>query len=391
MSSYRLPAACLALGLAACSPPPLEHDAYVWQRNWEPALTEALQQAAPQIKNWHVLAAEAAPGEPLRITPVNWPALDVTHRPVIMVIRIDGQLSLQSQPELQQQIMALWRGWRGHHLLIALEIDHDCASSHLADYARFLAGLRKALGEVPWLSITTLPAWLNAPGLNQVLIPVDEAVLQVHAVQNPQHGLFDPDQARRWIVAFSGHHKPFRVALPTYGSRIAYDANGQIEDIASEAPATHAGISQDEWIAAPPEVESLLLDLQNNPVANLHGVVWFRLPTRKDQRAWSMHTWFAVIHGASLTPRLTVHLEPETEAGLYHLILSNIGEYDAMLPASIWAPCPLGDALDGYSAGPSNNGYRFARNRQGLLHPGQHRLIGWLRCPMGASDEAASY
>lgn len=376
---------CAALLLAACCPPArLEHDAYIWQRVWRPELNSAIRQSAAQIRCWRVLAAEATADGEWQTSAIDWSALNNGRRPVVMVIRIDGRLPPAAQAGLQARILALLPLWQRHTRLLGLEIDHDCPSAALGDYSRFLAALRQRLGCRLRLSITTLPTWLQAPQLDQLLAQVDESVLQVHAVIQPHQGLFNPQQAERWIRSYAGHRRVFRVALPTYGSRIDYDPQGNISAISSETPTPGGGADAREWVVAPQQVAELLALLQQQPVSGLLGVVWFRLPTSQDQRAWSLDTWRAVMNGAPLHPALQLYFQAGAESGLYQVVLRNPGSIDAMLPLSLALACPLGDAMAGYSASPANGGYRFTRTQQALLHPGQQRVIGWLRCPAGA-------
>ena len=107
--------------------------------------------------------------------------------------------------------------------LAGLEIDYDCPTSKLAGYARFLAALRQRLAPDLALSITALPTWMSSSALERVAAEVSEIVLQVHAVDDPRHGLFDPAQAERWVRAFGRRTaQPFRVALPAYDVRVTW-------------------------------------------------------------------------------------------------------------------------------------------------------------------------
>ena len=52
--------AALLLTLSACGKPPpdLSNDAYVWQRQWTPAVQQALSGGADAVQAWRVLIAE---------------------------------------------------------------------------------------------------------------------------------------------------------------------------------------------------------------------------------------------------------------------------------------------------------------------------------------------
>ena len=182
----------------------LPQDAYIWQRKWTPAVHAAVTQSADLVHAWRVLAAYSDEGSHLRTVAVDWNVLKNSGRPVIAVVRINGQLAHYDDDQLLGDLEALLFRWQRMGAPIAgLELDHDCGVARLAVYARFLARVRTHLDRTIPLSITALPAWLSSPELDAVFTPVNEVVLQVHMVQNPRAGLFDGDQARRWIQAMA--------------------------------------------------------------------------------------------------------------------------------------------------------------------------------------------
>ncbi|MDS7875722.1 MULTISPECIES: DUF3142 domain-containing protein [Klebsiella] len=109
--------------------------------------------------------------------------------------------------------MARWRSDGVN--LTAIEIDYDAPTSRLADYQKLLRALRQELPSDITLSITELPTWISSPLLLPMLAVVDSTVLQLHSVQSPKQGLFDPILAQRWSTQYaliSPH--PFYLALP---------------------------------------------------------------------------------------------------------------------------------------------------------------------------------
>lgn len=377
-------AAILLIGmLAACQhpPQPLQHDAYVWQRQWNPAVTSALAQSADAIREWRVLAAQTDARGQLQPVAIDRAALAATHRPVVLVVRIDGQLPQWDAQALLTQTLALRNAWNGVPLA-GIEIDHDCGTARLPAYADFLARLKRALGATP-LSITALPAWLSSNQLEHVAAQADEVVLQVHAVQSPRAGLFEPALARSWIDRFAARAgKPFRVALPTYGSRVAWDDNGRVVAIESETPLLAGGMEASELVAAPAEVAKLLAGLRSEPPKGLAGIVWFRLPTTQDARAWSLPTWRAVMAGVPLKEALAVFFQPGAAPGAQDLVLRNDGEVDARLPARIELPagCTIADGVNGYALAYRQGRPFLRRERDGWLRAHYQRAIGWARC-----------
>ena len=87
------------------------------------------------------------------------------------------------------------------------------------------------------LSITALPAWIPNPALPELLGKPDGVVLQVHFVSGPENNLIEPETAGSWVKSFSKLSPvPFRVALPLYGYRVTWDANGKVAAVEGEAP-----------------------------------------------------------------------------------------------------------------------------------------------------------
>src|ERR1700690_498531 len=75
----------------------LPQDAYVWQRHWTPSVASAVTQSSDLVRAWRVLAAQSDAQGRLGPMAVDWAALARSGRPVIPVIRIDGQLAQWDQ------------------------------------------------------------------------------------------------------------------------------------------------------------------------------------------------------------------------------------------------------------------------------------------------------
>jgi hypothetical protein len=366
---------------------PLPQDIYVWQRVWSEPVRKALVEANDVASGWRVLVAESDAPRNLKRFAVDWAALARTHKPVIAVIRIDGQIAVSLEGDLYRQIVLLLSDLRTNHAALAgLEIDFDCGTAHLRDYGGFLLALR-TLPDMPRrLSITALPAWLGSPELSFVLSSVDEAVLQVHAVRAPQEGLFDPAVARGWIDRFDTEYdKPFRVALPDYGTRIVEGDNGAILAVESEMPKLAGGAAARELVAAPADVAALLSSLKQRPPEHLKGLVWFRLPTEEDSRIWSLATLKAVLRGAPLTGRVEALSRPGRVEGLRDIVLANFGDSDVPLPRKILLPpaCALADGINGYTLGAPGRPIVLERLQSALLRAHHAELVGWMRCAAG--------
>jgi hypothetical protein len=374
-------ACCLALAACGRAPAALENDAYIWQRQWTPELVQAMRRSAADVRDWRVLAAQTDTQGRLRSFPLDRAALASSGRPVILVVRIDGQLVQWDEDALLAQILALRHGWPDG-AIAGIEIDHDCGTARLPAYTHFLGRLKAGLGKLP-LSITALPAWLESPALEGLLAQADETVLQVHAVQSPHAGLFDAALADAWARRFSTRTgKPFRIALPTYASRVSFDADGRQLGVESEVPNLAGGASFSELAASPEAVAAFVAGMSQRPPVHLAGLVWFRLPTGDDTRAWSVSTWHAVMRGLPLSSRLSVRVQPASAAGAVDLLLRNDGDIDASLPSTLRLPadCKLADGINGYVLVSDRNGLHLQRRQDGWLHAHRERAVGWARC-----------
>lgn len=407
--------ACLAIWFSpvARAAGPLPNDAYIWQRKWAPEVTEAMRASADLVRGWHVLAAEYGKADSgyrwARARP-DWRALAAARQPVVAVFRVDGQIVRWDDAQFIASIAATLQAWREHGVTPAgIEIDYDCGTARLAAYAGFLRALRPALDPAMRLSITALPTWLGSADLDGLLASNDEAVLQLHAVMNPAEGLFDPDLAYQWMAQFARRtHKPWRVALPSYGTRVTWNAEGRIVAIESEHSALYPGGIAHELIAEPKTIGAFVARIDREPPRGLAGIAWFRLPTAADARAWSLPTWRAVLSRIELSEHIDVLARPEKPTGLsaagpvqganaapgagasaersmgvlYDVLLSSTGNVDAELPGvvRISGACSAADGINGYTLAYDAQGMSLRRIHRGLLRAGTRINIGWLRC-----------
>ncbi len=382
------PLCCLCLSLlallcAACSPSPpapLEQQVYIWQRQWQPSHRQVLTQSKSDFTVLRVLALQFHPKAGWARAYPDLQQLIADGRPVVMVIRLDGQLPQPDQAQILDQTASLLAEWQASGVnLQGVEIDHDCASARLPVYMDLLAALRSALPTNLALSITALPTWLNSPHLEALLRQVDSSVLQVHAVNDPRDGLFDPQQAKRWADAYGKRsEKPFLLALPAYGVAVI-EASRQVE---SEAPLDVSG-SRRELLADPQQVANLLTTLDERRPEKLRGIIWFRLPLPGDRRAWPLATLQAVIHGQPLNASITVDVN---QAGpLRELTLVSNGNRDVDLPARVslaGSHCEAADAVAGYRLERGESGPVFVRKQPARLAAGQRQALGWARCSL---------
>jgi len=368
----------------------LSNDAYVWQRQWTPALARALSDSGSEVRAWRVLAAEMDVQGQWRAFSPAWPVLAASGKPVIAVLRVEGSLQRWDEAALIERLRELLAHWRQQGIPLAgIEIDHDCATSRLPAYTHFLAALRPLLRPGERLSITALPTWLESSDLDALLAQADEAVLQVHAVQSPRAGLFQPEQARAWLDKFARHtDRPWRVALPAYGTRVSWNEQGQVIAIESERASLVDSSESRELFAEPAAMQRFVSALEADAPRGLAGIVWFRLPTEGDQRAWSLASWHAVLARTPLTSTLRVRALPSAEPSRLDVQLLNQGTADAALPAlvRIDTACEAADGINGYALQRTPQGLYLQRTRVGLIRAGRQLAIGWLRCSRSPAD-----
>ena len=360
---------------------PLDQQLYVWQRQWTPAHELALKDSRHDFSTLRVLALQAFPNDGWHRARIDAPLLKHDGRPLIAVIRLDGQLKALDQQQVTAQILQVLADWQALGLTVSgIEIDHDAGNARLSAYAEFLSHLRRALPANVPLSITALPAWLGSPQLPALLTTVDSSVLQVHAVSDPRRGLFDPEQARRWASDWGKiSSRPFYLALPAYGVALLPDTGGA-PVVEGEVPLERDG-QRRELLADPLQLSQLAKALRDDPPAHLAGLIWFRLPLPNDRRAWSLTTLRAVARGDALSSRLGLTFSEHD--GLYDIHLANPGNLDAAWPAQLRVKvrgCEGADALAGYSLQQSPDLLTFTRLRDGRLPAGGQRAIGWARC-----------
>ena len=375
--------ALVLLVLGACQPAPvaLQQQAYVWQRQWSDAHEQALVASRDLFSGFRVLAAQMHPREGLVIARVDLDLLANDQRPVIAVLRLDGEMATLETKSITALVAEIVEQWRTAGVnLVGIEIDYDCATSRLPDYSRLLHELRGEITNDLILSITVLPTWMESSTLPSVLGNVDQAVLQVHSVSSPDQGLFDAAKARQWIRQFDMLSPvPYWLALPSYGSALVRDNAGRVQ-VESERALPIAG-ARTELRIDPQGMADFLRALQLEKPPDLFGIVWFRLPLSDDTRGWSMATLAAVIGGDALVSTIKLRLQRNGPA--HDLVVGNTGSLDSAMPERITvrpANCEAADALTGYSLQREPSGLVFRRTDNATLRAGSERVIAWLRC-----------
>lgn len=380
-------ASCLVAGCrgpAATSSSRLPQEAYVWQFSWTPDVSKAVAGSNAVIDGWHVLAGAVDREGHLRRIPYSATVLAATHRPVTLVFRIDADLKTADHRKLAAAIRDTVDAWSGLSVR-AVEIDHDSPTSRLATYTSFLRELKLGLPGRK-VAITMLPTWISDASFPALAKGVDSLVLQVHAVQNPQTGIFDPLAASAWIGQLARRTgQPFIVALPTYGARVDWGAHGEVLAVEGEGETT-AGGTATEVHPSPYVVSRFVADLQDRHPAQMRGIVWFRLPTPLDKRSWRQDTWVRVMAGNVPPPSFSGRLRPvAAHPNLFDVLLTNEGDIEEAVPAEVdlSSSCSQAGGANGYFAGGARGALQLISAQGRLVAPQGERIIGWARCGTG--------
>jgi hypothetical protein len=180
---------------------------------------------------------------------------------------------------------------------------------------------------------------------------------------------------------------PFRVALPTYGYTLAYDAGGKFISLSAEGPRpnwpTNALLREVGSDAI--ELSALVRGWTTDRPAAMRGVIWYRLPTIVDNFNWRWPTLGAIL--ASRVPQEKFSSRTRrVEAGLMEIILVNSGELDISSRLAVevrWRNARLvaGDAQRGFElAERRSSAARFQTRSQPVrLRAGDQLVLGWLR------------
>ncbi len=241
--------------------------------------------------------------------------------------------------------------------------------------------LRARLPATVKLSITALPTWMNSPALERLAANLEELVLQVHAVDDPHRWLFDPAQAERWVHAFARRiPRPIRVALPAYDVRVTWRRDGRLASVEGERPLLTGSAPGETLRTSPQAVLAFLHAMQRNAPDNLAGIVWFRLPTDVDRRAWSPDTWRAVVSDQMPPVTLSATLVATDDPGVWTVTVSNDGAIDATAPRRVRldANCTLADGANGFRL--VDGAPLSLQSKGGRLRAHEIRIIGWAHC-----------
>lgn len=392
---------CL-LAFASCRPPEssarLTQEAYVWQRVHTGAVADAVRAHAPGFNHLVVLAAEVSwTRDRARIVrvPLDLPALQ-TASSLGLAIRINAfsgsfAADTDSTRALVELATALLSDARAAGLRVTeLQIDFDATEKNLAGYSRWLETLRPVATPAR-LTFTALPAWLKqGRAFSALAAMADDFVLQVHSLTRPASpddavALCDPSAAASAIAAAARFGRPFRVALPTYGYRLAFHPDGKFFALSAEGPAPEwpADTITRELSADPSAMAALTADLLHRHPHALTGIIWYRLPVAGDRLNWAWPTLAAVMKGE--TPAACVALEARADdRGLVEYEFVNTGNapFTGAFSATVtWngAHRIASDSLPPFALENESGASQRLSTDSIRLAPGGRQSVGWLR------------
>lgn len=388
------------LGLLSCAPAPtprarpLTHSAYVWRQGWTAQAVEGLSAKAlpAQLGALNVLVGECGLSSGRKPVHPPWPALSALGRTISLSVRIgtrqaigkDGRIDLSEGFSLLMSGLAEAR--QAEVPVASLQIDFDCPERLLAAYAGELRTFRKNHTELP-LTITALPAWLDAKGFDELIASTDGWTLQLHGTNRPKLGqtnqLFSAKVAQDWINMAKSYGRPFRVALPTYAYVACFGQRGEYLGMHAEQSSFPMGTRRTLPLPAEPrEVTRLLRLIDDAKYEQVVGVDWFRLPLPGDRQNWTMHGFGEILAGRDLPDRL--ELVTVQHDGLYDFSVRNPSDQPLALP-SVRIGWSQGhvigvDATSTWRTDVSRRTITFAsRDFVELIGPGETRVVGWLR------------
>lgn len=374
---------------------PLKQRGYVWQREWTPAVVEALGDTERRMDGVVLLGAEikfSGKKPEIAKTSIDWGAVKRQTNHYSIALRVAPYAGPFRDDAVANTIVNLAKELvndaRIHDVsLEEFQFDFDCSKKNLASYREWLRILRTAIRPIRFV-ITTLPAWLDDSEFRALVRETDGYVLQAHSVpiSNGREGtLCDTRLARQWVDKAASLGLPFSLALPTYRCSAGYGPDGKLLSVAMDSvqPVWPPGTHILEFGANADEIAALVNDLQKSRPPELRELIWYRVPIATDIRNWRWITLAAVITGRNPEHKIDIVQEGENPVDLS---IMNSGETDEEMTGSVTVNWNTGgltasDALAGWSVHCENNQARFRVNAHSSvrLPPGAARRIGWLR------------
>ncbi|MEO7298087.1 MAG: DUF3142 domain-containing protein [Verrucomicrobiota bacterium] len=376
----------------------LAHEAYVWQRDWNEAVRDAVSQHGNSFRELILLNAEVTwKGNTPQVVrvPIDYATVKKTYANIGLALRIGPYSGNFSSDDSTANFIAslaasLIGQAQSNSIEVAeLQIDFDCASSKLDGYRLWVQAIKRKVSPTP-VTITALPSWMRLRAFAKLARSSENYVLQVHSLERPKDfnapfTLCDPLEAKRAIERAAKIGVPFRVALPTYGYLLAFDSTGKFLSLSAEGGFKKQPIDAQirEARADPIELANLIQTWTTNRPALLRGIIWYRLPTNDDILNWRWPTLAAML--AARSPKESFRAETRrVEPGLVEINLVNDGDLDISSRLVIevhWPNARLvaSDGLRGFETSDESPGKIKFQSKAHRLPAGEKQTIGWLR------------
>jgi len=335
---------CLTLCslLFAGNLPAAENTVYIWNRNWTPEIKESITDLRNCVSHYAVLCGE------LKYRGNHWEAFQVRidgsyfeeGSKITLAVRIPESASrpfsvgnFEDFLGLLAKVMDSAAEALARNGIVAdgLQLDYDCPTSKLNDYAQLLDAI---VGRFPGLkvSVTALPTWLGASSFKGLASKTAFYVLQLHAFEIPKDPardgkIFLSEEATAYVKTAADLNHPFYISLPTYGYEILYNQEGRFIGLRAEGALRNSSKKVKHRVVETKteEILSFLARLDESEVQGLQGIYWFRMPVESDEFNWSVDSFKSVIERHMPTLSFSVTHEFR-EKNLVEVYLVNSGE-----------------------------------------------------------------
>ncbi len=304
---------------------PMQTGFYVWQKQWTPAVKEAIHRSREEANHYFVFGGSIDKdwsAFDIHLSDSDWQTLQELDHPITLVYRIFNSnkrwLKKDEYTFMDELFIQPVLGIVGHAKeqgidIRGIQVDYDCPTSKLRDFSEWLKHFKQNHSDVE-LSITALPTWMTSRYFDDVVRQTDYYVLQVHSFEMPANAgevkpIFNHKNFPRYLQTANQTRHPFYLSLPTYGYRVYFDPHGQYLNLSAEGfePLLQEGYSVETIMADEQALAAVVRSLNAERPLYCKGVIWFRLPVDDDRLNWSWDALQAVMRGE--VPPLTFEAE----------------------------------------------------------------------------------
>jgi hypothetical protein len=204
---------------------------------WTPTWSDSPREHLPWKTGFWVWAGDA-PAEAtvkpdllyVQVTGTRWPEGIPEASNYIVVRRLERETDIT--PQMAAALAAVYTGIleNGPRSILGLQIDYDCPTSRLSDYASFLTALHRALPPETHLSITALLDWFRPDTrIREVVRVVDEFVPQFYDAGSLRQasGIAEKIDVDKWAPIFNDLGVPYRIGISSFGRVARKRANAK--------------------------------------------------------------------------------------------------------------------------------------------------------------------